>query len=995
MSSTGRHRRSTYTRRRRAFAGPPPSRMQRLRVLAVLLALSVGATVAAAWFGPRFLDWGQYRATVEAVASAGLGRPVRIAGPIRLSLLPEATLVAGDVTLADTGDGASATASQLRLRVALGALLAGHIEPQDLALRDAHMRLPWPLTTMVSRRLAAPAGLHARVEDGTLAVGGLQFTAIEGELRVDRATGDLSAVGLASVMGRSWHMTGRLGRAGTDGSATVEVTLDGQGTAVGTGGTLSGQIAADGTLAGRISGRGPDLSLLLPAPSQAWQADGQVRAGSGLVVADDLELTIGGSPARGAVAVRLLPALRLDAALATSRLDLGAWLPPLLRGRTLALPTGIDLSADAADLAGGVLRHLRTGFDIGPDGVTLREADAELPGSASLHVSGRLADASFAGDARLAAPDVRQTLAWLRPRMPALIDAVPQGAVQAVHATATVTAGANSIMLTNLSADADGMPVTGDVMVRGGSRPALAAKLQLTSPALDRWIPQAPSGLAEAAQRLTSLPRLVAGFDADVTIAASAPTWHGAGFDRLVLDAHCRGGAVDIHQATLTGQDVSLNLVGTLSAAGQIRDGRLDVALGHAEILTGSLPAGWEQVRPLFHGPVTLRLVASGLPNALGITAAAALSDARAQVDGTLDLPGRHWKGAVSLHHPGSPRLLYALGLGDTAGWLGDGSLSFQATADITPDRAALSGAEMSAGSLRASGELAVTALASDHPVLTGTIAAETLPLPSVGLRSNDPWTLTMLHAADAKLSVRAAHLLWGLSPFADAAAATVAIANGAIHVDGFTARVAGGMVTARIGLEDASPPRWTLTGKLADVAIDGPLYGTPVDVVAGHLDAGAKLFSSGYSPAGMLANLAGPVQLTIQDGAVTGLDAGRVVSSLRSVVATGNSPDAAAAQSAVAEALRSGVTPFTRLEADGTLSHGTITLGRGAVTLPSGSIAATGSVDLPEEAIDVHLALQPALETAPVIGLRLIGPVAAPSRSPELAGLARWLAER
>ncbi len=143
-------------------------------------------------------------------------------------------------------------------------------------------------------------------------------------------------------------MTGRLGRAGADGSATVEISLDGQGSAVGTGGTLSGQIAADGGLAGRISGRGPDLSLLLPAPGRPWQADGQVRAGSGLVVADDLELDIGGSPARGAVALRLLPQLRLDAALATSRLDLGAWLPPLLQARHRALPTGIELSAEAA-----------------------------------------------------------------------------------------------------------------------------------------------------------------------------------------------------------------------------------------------------------------------------------------------------------------------------------------------------------------------------------------------------------------------------------------------------------------------------------------------------------------------------------------------------------------------------------------------------------------------------------------------------------------------
>ena len=152
------------------------------------------------------------------------------------------------------------------------------------------------------------------MEGGSLTVGVLRITGIDGDLAVDAVTGTLSATGLATAMGRSWRMTGRLaGRAGTDGSATVEVSLDGQGETVGTGAALSGQIDAEGDLRGRITGRGPDLSLLLDAPAQRWRADGGLTAGSGLVVADDLELDLAGAPARGAVALRLLPQLRVDA----------------------------------------------------------------------------------------------------------------------------------------------------------------------------------------------------------------------------------------------------------------------------------------------------------------------------------------------------------------------------------------------------------------------------------------------------------------------------------------------------------------------------------------------------------------------------------------------------------------------------------------------------------------------------------------------------------
>ena len=987
MSGAGRFRRPA--RRRMAFVQPSPGRLHRLRVFAALLGLSLTLTLVAAVVLPRVLDWGQYRAAVEAVASAGLGRPVRIAGPIRLSLLPEATLVAGDVTLADLGHGASASASQLRLRVALGPLLAGRIEPQDLVLRRAHLRLPWPLAAPVSLGLAPAAGLHARVEDGTLAVGGLEVTAVNGELRVDPATGSLAAAGVAAVMGRTWQMTGRLGRPGADGAATIELTLDGQGAAVGTGGRLSGQIAADGSLAGRIAGRGADLSLLLTAPALAWRADGAVRAHGGLAVADDLELDLGGSPARGAVALRLAPQLRLDAALETSRLDLGAWLPPLLHGGPPALPTGVELSADSASLAGGLLRRLRTGFEIGSDGLVLREADAELPGRASLHLSGRLAAARFTGEARITAADVPQTLAWLRPTAPALIDALPPAAWQAATLAASVTADSGGVALSGMSGTADGVPVAGDLAFRLGPRPAVAATLRLAGPVLDRWLPQAPASLTDAADRVGAWPRRFAGFDADLSIAASTPVWRGVTFDRLDLQARCNGGAVELRRATLNGRDAALSLTGTLSAAGRA-DGRLDWSLEHAETLAPSLPEDWVGARALFQGPATVGLTVSGQPNALATTGAVALSDARLQANGTLDLPGRHWRGTASLHHPGANRLLAMLGLGDTVDWLGDGSLSLQTTADAAPESLVLTGLQLSAGALRAAADLKVTG--TGHPTITGSVDADTLPVPVLVAGSSQPWGLAALHGADAKLGVRAARLLWGTAPLAENAVATVTLHDGVLRAESVAGRVSGGTMAGQISLADASPPRLAVSGTLNGVGLDGPVAGTPIDLSAGRLDAAFTVSGAGYSPAGLLATLSGPVKFSVQHGVLDGLDAGRVFGALPP---QGALPDAATVLGEVTAGLRSGATPFDRLELEGTMSGGTMTLARGAVTLPGGSIAASGTLDVPEQAIDAGLALRPALETAPAIGLRVIGPVAAPSDAPELTELTRWLTER
>ena len=64
------------------------------------------------------------------------------------------------------------------------------------------------------------------------------------------------------------------------------------------------------------------------------------------------------------------------------------------------------------------------------------------------------------------------------------------------------------------------------------------------------------------------------------------------------------------------------------------------------------------------------------------------------------------------------------------------------------------------------------------------------------------------------------------------------------------------------------------------------------------------------------------------------------------------------------------------------------------SVTTRSGTVAITGGIDLPAASAELRLALRPALEGAPEIGLRLSGRLEALTRTPELANLTRWRAE-
>ena len=364
--------------------------MRGARSLMVIGAALVAVVVAAAWVLPSFLDWNRYRDEIADLASGTLGGSVRIEGPIAFTLLPQPMLTAAGVTVAGGDHGVSVTAAQLRLRVALWPLLSGRIDARELVLGGVDMRVPWPLEPSALVVHAPPwlTSLSARIEDGRLTVGNLVFTGIDASLTTGDYTGSYHLAGIAQLSGQPWHFTARLTQPGGDGSAALDVTLDGQGKLQGTGAALSGQIAGDGTLAGRITGRGADLSQLLPAPPLPFKAEGRLTVAGGLAAADDLAVDLGGSPAKGAVALRLLPAPRLDVAMTASRLDLDAWLPVLLHApassAALRLPIGIDLSAEAAQLAGGTLRGLRAAFDLADGVAELRELRAVLPGEAGL-----------------------------------------------------------------------------------------------------------------------------------------------------------------------------------------------------------------------------------------------------------------------------------------------------------------------------------------------------------------------------------------------------------------------------------------------------------------------------------------------------------------------------------------------------------------------------------------------------------------------------------
>lgn len=984
------------------------------RVVLIALAVLPILLVAGLWALPSLLDWNRYRDSIAALATSGVGRPVRIGGAVTLHLLPQPILTASGIAVDDIGDGVVLTARELRLRVGLGPLLAGNVDARDLTLRGVDLRLPWPPApgALAQRPPTWLTGLQARVEDSRIQVGALAVTGIDAVLATDPDSGTLAAAGVGQVGGRPWRFTARLARPGRDSTAGLEISLDGQGPLRNTGGTFSGQLAGDGALSGRVTGRGQDLSQLLPAPAVPWRGEGRLSAAGGLAVADELALEIAGSPARGAVALRVLPQARLDLALAAGRLDLDAWLPVLMRGTETAMATGIDLSAEAATLAGGTLRRLRGAFDLDPEGVTVRDLTALLPGDAQLTLSGRLPSrprtenavarpVQFEGAGRLVAPDLRETMRWLEASAPVGLAGLPPAVLRTADLSAKVSLSAGQASLADLGGVVDGNRLTGGLGLKLGPRLSLGAGLSFDRLALDPWLPDlspsdvsllaTPAGMADALAR-------AAGIDAELTLQVRDATWRGVAMGQIALDAQTEATRFTLRRFEANPLGMLLTASGTVGEGGRVTEGRVELTAPDLARLRSMLPPEMATLPRLLRGPGTALLQLSGPPDALATRLAIEASDLRFEAQPTLNLAARRWTGPVTLRHPGAPRLLEQIGLSGTASWLGDGSMSLLTQVTAAPGRIVLDNFDVVAGSLRAKGQLAIDTSGENGgdatgPLVSGQVAAETLPLPLPYLRSPDPFPIAGLAGWQAAVRLDANEVLLGQTPVLQGLSAEVLLRDGTLSIPRASGRVDGGTMSGAASLATGSePPRLTVQAGLADVAIGGAVLETALDLTAGVIDAKLDVAAAGYSPAALLATLSGAATVSVRNGTIDGLEVQAALEAL-------DDPDGARIAARVSLALTAGVTPFTQLDLPLQVRRGVL-FGEGTLATPAGDARLSGSLDLLGGVADLRLALRPGTSgagspAAPEFGLRVTGPATALVRTPELAGLSLWLAER
>lgn len=965
---------------------------RRRSTLVVLPAALLGALLLAAWLIPPQLDWARYRGTIAQLASTRLGLPVTIGGPVGLRLLPEPVLTAGDVGIGNPArDGMTIQVRALRLRVGLLPLLAGRIDARTLVLRRPALHIPWPAPAG-TLHVAPPAGLaafHARIESGRLSVGQFAVTGIDGTL--SSRSNVLAATVTADLAGQHWHAAARLSNAGLDGASAITVRLRGEGRASGITAGFTGRLMAAGVLDGRVTAAGPDLSLLLPTPALGFQAQGRLTVADGLAEMDELKTRLGGLPAIAAVALNVLPRPQLDIALSADRLNLDPWLPLLRRepAEQRLLPIGLDVSARTASLAGATLQHLRATFELVPGAVRVRRIAAEVPGNATLQLAGRIAAGGgsgpvFTGTGQLQAPVLRTTLHWLLPQAAESLAALPQDVAQRADLAGTLRVEADRVAIGDLRGQLDGDALSGSLGWQTGKPPSVTADLQLGRMRLGPWL--ARRGAMVRLRQLV-LHRL----DTDLRLQVKQASLDGTAVDGLALHVATRGGGVTLHRLHAQMLGATLSASGSLSAKGDVGNAHLLLTTANAMTLADLLPVAWRATPALWFGPARLEITAKGPRNAVASRIALHLGDLRLHLRPTLNLAAGTASGSITAQDPNALRLISdfgvpaRLGLHGVPAWLGEGSLSLVAQLGVGQRRVSLQHGALVAGRLRTRLDLLLD-FAGDRPRLTGSVAAETLPLPVPG---HGPLPMALLHGWQAKLQVTASRIVAGDTTLLRDASTRVRLRHGTLSLDRIGGKLGEGTLSASASLDAAQqPPALAVQGKLTGASIAHPVLRLPIDVTGGKADLALSLRAAGYSATALTASLSGVLKANVQDGSLSGFDLAGLGDRLQHA-------DSEPTETSLREPLDGGQTPFRKLTLQGKLAHGILSLDKASLTGAAGTAEATGSVALPAAMADLQLVLKPAIPLGPSIGVLVSGALASPARTPELAGVTAWWSGR
>jgi uncharacterized protein involved in outer membrane biogenesis len=498
--------------------------------------------VFSAMLAPIVVDWGQYRAELEAYGEKLTGRKVEIAGPIGVRLFPWPRLTAHEVRMAnppELDDKWFATADQIVVRMNLGSLFNAEIQVESINIdsptiklrrsldgsgnwnfvpaqnirnsrlldqvkldqitlsngtlqladdrRSAHAELTKINATFSALNLAGPWRSSGIFDYGTVP---LAFTANTGAWVIDEPLGLGLRVSSRENSGYSYFLDGQSDAGRFDGTLRLDPTQSSEGKS-----DTEGRIRPV-TFKSKITGSFEKIALSDIEIRPAGAAEqGTILSGSANFILDrQIKATADFSAPRvdfdalaGAGARRLL---RDGDGLS------------LVNGLLSALPEAIDLRSSiklsALKAGGEVLDNVLLDVSANRNAMRIHELSASLPGRSRSRFEGVFFPgtqyAELAGTLEVKSPDARQLSLWLWPESKGEITRTWTGLRGNLEAKADVALTASKLELQNIEYGLDGeRGKAGLAVLVNGERPIIDLRVDMQTADIDSYI---PNGLA-------------------------------------------------------------------------------------------------------------------------------------------------------------------------------------------------------------------------------------------------------------------------------------------------------------------------------------------------------------------------------------------------------------------------------------------------------------------------------------------------------------------
>ena len=364
--------------------------MRRVPVIAMTVALTAAGLAAAAWQGPRALDWSHLEPRIQ----EALGREVSLDGPIRFDLLPRPELTIAGVSAIDI------KVREVRAFLDAGALLAGSLEVETLEFSGVELTLDRslirPLPPLPARRI--------RVRDSTVAFGDAIVPVETATLTVRGPDGPYRLEARAVLDGRPHRVAASVGR--WRDHMPVAVSLgDGDFEAVAVG-AVTNDGSSGFVFSGRLAASGE--------PTSIWKAtfDSEVRLDAAGAEFASVDVVVADQRFTGTILADWRGPPTIDARLSTGVLLLDGWqdrLPPFA-GVAPGASLRLALNAGAAKFGERTARRVEAAFLRDADGFRMENLAAVLPGGTQVKMTGEGHDkAGFF----LKSKNLRALLLWL------------------------------------------------------------------------------------------------------------------------------------------------------------------------------------------------------------------------------------------------------------------------------------------------------------------------------------------------------------------------------------------------------------------------------------------------------------------------------------------------------------------------------------------------------------------------------------------------------